>query len=106
MSRTLVFDNGAGGLKAGTAGQLRPSHIMPNCTGKIKGQAQVCPWARTHPYFFVICCSLYKYRCCVRFARSLPLSLSLPCFKFQLKNNPQYVFLSILHGVLHNHPAC
>lgn len=42
MSKTLVFDNGAGGLKAGTAGQLRPSHIMPNCTGKIKGQTQVC----------------------------------------------------------------
>lgn len=41
MSRTLVFDNGAGGLKAGTAGQLQPSHIMPNCTGKVKGQVQV-----------------------------------------------------------------
>ncbi|CAM9483908.1 unnamed protein product [Ectocarpus sp. 12 AP-2014] len=41
MSKTLVFDNGAGGLKAGTAGQLRPSHTMPNCTGKIKGQAQM-----------------------------------------------------------------
>lgn len=42
MSRTLVFDNGAGGLKAGIAGQLRPSHIMPNCTGRVKGQSQVC----------------------------------------------------------------
>lgn len=41
MSRTLVFDNGAGSLKAGTAGQLRPSHIMPNCTAKVKGQVRV-----------------------------------------------------------------
>ncbi|CAN0353439.1 unnamed protein product [Pylaiella littoralis] len=41
MSKTLVFDNGAGGLKAGFAGQPKPAHIMPNCTGKIKGQAQM-----------------------------------------------------------------
>lgn len=40
--KTLVFDNGAGGLKAGFAGQLRPSHTMPNCTAKIKNQLQVC----------------------------------------------------------------
>lgn len=39
--KTLVFDNGAGGLKAGFAGQLRPLHTIPNCTAKIKNQTQV-----------------------------------------------------------------
>ena len=38
MSRTIVFDNGAGSLKAGTAGDKRPSHIIPNYIGRVKGQ--------------------------------------------------------------------
>ncbi|CAM9350285.1 unnamed protein product [Discosporangium mesarthrocarpum] len=41
MSRTIVFDNGAGKLKAGFAGEGSPSHSMPNCTAKQKNQMQL-----------------------------------------------------------------
>lgn len=41
MSRTIVFDNGAGALKAGLAGDLRPSHSMPNTLARVKNQQQV-----------------------------------------------------------------
>lgn len=48
MPVTLVFDNGAGSLKAGMAGELRPSHTMPNCTAKLKGQTQVRSKSYSH----------------------------------------------------------
>jgi len=38
MTRTIVFDNGAGSLKARMAGDKRPSHIMPNYIAMVKGQ--------------------------------------------------------------------
>eukprot|EP00624_Nannochloropsis_granulata_P002411 evm.model.NODE_22100_length_8472_cov_16.101274.2 len=38
---TLVLDNGADRLKVGFAGDPAPRLLMPNCTGKLKGQLQV-----------------------------------------------------------------
>lgn len=55
MSRTIVFDNGAGSLKAGMAGDKRPSHIMPNYIARVKGQVGnlaficVCAISTTFP---------------------------------------------------------